>query len=261
MKTVIPFSVECPHCKKDFVSELEVDPNTVDMSPNIACPGLKPIGNICVYRISSDIIAKYLLDKTRKMVPNAKLEVVPRYIEKKRRRAHEPRRSYAALLIGMSDDVVEDAGDNSWVASIGRDTTNVRIIKEMFNAIVGRFRFDPKKVASWMKDYEVKEHLEEQFGITDDYIGELKKYSVPQRFTGGDKKGWIMFAAAPEKIIQDMLTDPDTGRVPGKLSIVDTIPVSSGVVEYVVYLNPKDLDLSEKDNVRKIMEGELKGKK
>ncbi|MCM1439521.1 MAG: hypothetical protein NC131_10035 [Roseburia sp.] len=259
MPRTVNVNSDCPHCGKAITTTIELPDGAAP--PSVRCAGLKPVGNMYVYKISSELIKTYLTEKVREIVPTAKLELAPRYCEKKKRRETDPHRAYAALTIALSDDVAKNSADGTWFSKIGDDNSHVTLVDSMFTNIVSKIRFDPKEVSKWLDDYKILEDLEEAFGMNETYINELKKLSVPQRVCGQDRKPWIFFAAAPEKIIRDMLTDPDTNRVPGKVQIVDTYSVSKDVVEYIVHLYPNEMELQENRYVRAILMGDVKPKK
>lgn len=256
MPTTARIRADCPHCKNEVAVKFNLPDEYAP--PAVRCPNLMPSGNMFVYKISSELIKDYLTKKAQKLVAATKLELVPRYIEKKRRHKSDPIRSYAALNIGLSDDVILNNDGGSWFGTIGQDTSRVKIVDSMYESFIKKFRFDPKDVNSWLKDYKTMEELEEAFGINEPYLQELRKYSMPQRVLTTEKKSWVIFSAAPEKIIRDMLADPSTGRVQGKLRIVRTYAISKSVVEYVVHLDPTDLELQEDQHVRQILAGEEK---
>ena len=67
-----------------------------------------------------------------------------------------------------------------------------------------------------------------------------------------------MFAARAEKIIEDMLEDPETDKVDGSIEIHDVHPISKDNIEFIVYVHPKEMKASENPYIRKILSGEIK---
>lgn len=259
MSRELKINSTCPHCGKPIVTTFNVTDGAA--APDVRCSNLKPIGTKYVYRISSEQIADYLTEKVREIVPKAKVVLAAKYCEKRRKDKTEPHRSYAALAIALSDDVVKNGSDRSWFNQVGTTGNNVTLIDDMFTKIIEKFRFDPKDVSAWLDNYKTLEDLENAFGMDETYIRELKKLSVPHRIVGEDGKPWVFFAAEPGKVIRDMLTDPTTGRLMGRANIVDTTRVSRDVVEYIVHLDPNNLDLHEDQSVRAILMGDAKSKK
>lgn len=258
MSQEITVKSNCPHCGKSITTAYDLPEN---MAPPSVRSKLDPVGTMHVYRISSEQIKEYLTEKVREIVPSTKLDLAPRYTEKKRRSKSDQVHSYASLNIALSDDVIQNGSDNSWFGSIGQDSSSVRVMDDMYKNIIKKYRFDPKDVREWLKDYKIMEDLEENFGMDESFIQELKKFSNPQRVATVDKKSWVVFAAAPEYIIGDMLTDPSTGKIPGRMRINRTYLISKTMVEYIVYLDPTDMDLQEDPRVRQILMGEEKLKK
>lgn len=246
----------CPYCHKEITTKFTMPDGSTP--PPTRCKNLSPTGHMWVYRISSDVIREYLTEKVRLIVPNAKLDLAPRYCERKKR-AYGDGHAYAAINIALSEDVI--AGSRDWFGSIGTDMGDVRLVPNMFEDFVARYRYDPKTIAAILKDYTQMEILENHFGITEDYLNEMKKFGTPQRVTTDDGKSWIFFSAAPEKIITNMMTDPQTKTIVGTCKIQDVYPLSKEVVEYLVYLNPTEMQLHEDHHVRQILMGEEKIKK
>ena len=67
-----------------------------------------------------------------------------------------------------------------------------------------------------------------------------------------------MFSARAEKIIEDMLENPDTDKVEGSIEIHDVHPLTKENIEFVVYVHPKEMRASENPYIRKILSGEIK---
>ena len=212
---------KCPKCNSDVVLSGNVDISL--LAPTVRSK-IKPIGSINVYRISSEDIKHFIIQKARKYVPDVKIEVVPRYCEKKRRKDSEPRHSYASLRIAFSENIIEKKDDLGWYGKIG-DSGNVRVIPSLFENIIAKYQYKHKDIDSWLKSYKSLEELEDNLGMTEAYISDLKRYTTPQRVMTTDKQSWVIFAAAAENVIMDMLTEVSTGKVPGRIQIMDVYPI------------------------------------
>jgi hypothetical protein len=247
-------SATCPHCGKQVVLDYAAP------APKICAKNLTPVSHIEVYRISSETMKQFLVEKVRHFSPNAKLELVPRICEKKQKHG-EPHRAYASLRIAFSEEVIQKNGDGGWFAKIGESDSNVRFIESMFPEIIQKYGYNRKQIEGWLKSYKNLEELENSFGMTEPYINDLKLYSTPQRVKTRDGKVWVMFAAAPENIIRDMLSDPDSNKPYGRIQIQDVYSLNNDVVEYVVYVHPAETELRENPHVRQILMGEEKAKK
>jgi hypothetical protein len=254
----VNLSIDCPECNHNFL--VETNMTAEEMIPNVR-GNIKPAGDILVYKITSEDIKKFIVDKARKHVSDAKVEVVPRYTEKKRRRNSEPHKSYASLRIAFSNEVVENKDDSGWFGKIGETGSNVRIVKTIFNDIITRYQYNKKDIESWMKNYKTLEELEESFGISEAYLNDIKMYTTPQRILTNNKEQWVIFSAAPENVIRDMLTDKVSKEVIGRIQIQDVYPISKDIVEFLVYVHPNEMKIKENPHVRQILLGEEKAKK
>lgn len=256
----INISAECPHCGKDLLLAADVNLTPMDLAPNVRSL-IKPIGSIFVYRISSEEIKQFILQKSKKYVPDVLVEIAPRYCERKRRKETDPHRSYASLRIAFSDNIIERKDELGWYGKIGENNGEVRVVESLYSGIIRRYQYDRRAIEGWMKSYKTLEELEEGLGMTEAYINDLRLYSTPQRVPTSTKESWVIFSAAPENIIADMLQDQNSGKLPGRIIIQDVIPINKDVVEFTVHLNPSDMKLRENPHVRQILLGEEKPKK
>lgn len=258
---IVTVKSECPNCGSHL--EFDVTVPTV-FSSSTDGPALrskiKPTGSILVYKINSEEMKQFIIQKAKKLVPDSKVEVVPRYCEKKRRKDTDPHRSYASLRIAFSDDVIEQNKDLGWYGKIGEGGSNVRIVKSLFDEMIQRYQYNRKDIDKWLKSYKNLEELEEALGMTEAFINDIKEYSIPQRVKAGTES-WVIFSAAAENVIYDMMSERGTDRIPGKIRIQDVYPISKDVVEWTIYMYPNEMDLKENPHVRQILMGEEKAKK
>ncbi len=256
----VNMSFTCPHCNKDVDLNANIDP--IQLAPTVRAvdQGVAPAGAIFVYKISSEQIKQFITTKAKLMIPDVKVEVVPKYCERKQRRPSDPHRSYASLRIAFSDHILEKKGDDGWYGKIGETNSNIQIVQSMFDNIIRRYRYDRKAIEGWLKSYKNLEELEEALGMTEKYINDLRLYSTPQRVSTANKESWIIFSAAAENVIMDMLSDPATGRPQGRVQIQDVYRISKDVVEFLIYVHPTEIKLKENPHVRQILLGEEKPK-
>lgn len=248
----------CPHCNTEVGVHAEIGSD--DLVPDVRSK-LRPMGTIAVYKISSEDMKAFITAKARAMIPDVKVEVVPVYCERRRRQKDlEPHRSYASLRIAFSDNVLEKKEDDGWYGKIGETSDNLRFVSSLFHNIIQKYRYDRKTIDRWLDSYKSLEQLEDALGMTEKYINELKMFSTPRRIMTVNKEPWVIFAAAAENVIHDMLTEIETNRVIGRIQIQDVYPVSNDVVEFVVYVHPNELHLKENPHVRQILLGEEKAK-
>lgn len=252
----------CPDCHNQLMVKTNFPTDPLELSPDVR--GAKdPDGCIWRYRITSDELKKFIVEKAKSFVPDIEVEVVPRYCEKKRRKQYEPHRSYASLRIAFSDKAIPKDGDLGWYGEIGENPENCKVVNTLFQGIIRKYRYDVKEVDNWLKSYKIMEELEDAFGMSEAYINDLKMYVIPKRIrtTDHDKKSYIIFSAAAENVIADYLTEVTTNKIAGKMKIVDVYPISQGVVEWEVHVDPTQYTVKENPHVRQILMGEEKPKK
>jgi hypothetical protein len=216
---------------------------------------IQPNGQIDVYKITSDQMKIFIAAKAAAMQPGTKVEMSVDYWEKKK---SVPRRSYAMLKVAMSDDVIEKKEDNSWIIRMVDSESDIKFVKKIWDFIVRQYSYDKKELESMLNDYRKLDQLEESFGLTEDQIKQMMYYSVPRRIKTGTKDSWIVFAARPDAVIKNMLTDPTTNKVNGRMEIVDIVPITKDTVEYTVYVHVNEVESSENPEVRKLLQNDLK---
>lgn len=250
---------ECPTCKKKAVVKADVDP--IQLAHKVRHEGLVPEGNIFVYRITSEDIKEFIIDKCRKMIADVNIDLVPLYCEKKRRRSDEPHRSYAALTIAFSHHILKNFDKDGWFGRVGEGDTDLDILNSVLKGVINRYKYDRKSLNKWIHSYKNLEELEEKLGINEKFLAELRMYITPRKVpVAGGKDCWVLFNAASEHVIYDMLSDPNTNAPRGRIEIQDIVEVSKGVVEFLIYLHPYEMQLKENPEVRKILMGDKKGK-
>jgi len=254
----IQLEATCPHCKNNIKMAANVDASA--LAPNVHAK-LKPAGSVLVYKISTDDMKVFITQKAKKYCPDVRVDMIPRYCEKKRRHKSEPHRAYASLKIAFSEHIVEKKDDLGWYGKIGESAENLRIQPSMFQNLIQMYRYDPKNIEAWLRSYKNLEELEDALGITEEYINEIKRYARPQRVFTDNKEAWIIFSAAAENVIVDMLTDTTTQRPAGRIEIRDIYPISKDNVEFLVYVHPQEIQVTENPHVRQILTGEEKVKK
>lgn len=253
----ITMNVSCPHCNKDMTVTADIDQN--QLAPEVRGK-LTPAENILVYYVTSEEIKQFIIQKAKKYVPNVKVEVAPRYCERKKRKSTDPHRSYASLRIAFSNEIVEKNTDQGWFGKIGENGSNVRVINSLFNNLIRKYQYNKKEIESWLKSYKTLEELEENLGMTELYINDLKMFATPQRVKSGNED-WIVFSAAAENVLKDMLTEIETDKIPGKMVINNVHQISKEIVEFEIHLHPENRKMKEDPRVRQILLGEEKAKK
>lgn len=256
--STIQMKVNCPKCNESFTVGANVD--AANLAPAVHGK-LKPAGSVLVYKITTDEMKIFITQKAKKYCPDVKVEMIPRYCEKKRRHKSEPHRAYASLRIAFSEHIIEKKDDLGWYGKIGESADNLRIQPSMFQNLFQMYRYDPKNIEAWLSNYKNLDELEDALGISEEYLKEIRMYARPQRVFTDNKESWIIFSAAAENVINDMLTDVNTQKLCGRIEIRDIYPISKDNVEFIVYVHPQEVKMSENPHVRQILTGEEKAKK
>lgn len=228
---------------------------------------LEPSGTIDVYRITSDQIHAFLSQKVSRLVPTARAEVLPRYCERKK---SNPRRSYAAMIVALSSDTIEQ-DDDPYADTLGIETENVRMVNSVHSTIIRKYGYDRQALKDILNDYRKLDELEEAFGMTESFVRELYKWSKPiAQKSPQSKETWIMFSARADAIIEDMLT-PVTIWTPkdtskgvetfthnadgpvGRMEIVSVTPINKESVEFIVYVHRNEFRPVENNELRKLL--------
>lgn len=261
-----PVEGNCPHCGEEITLNIpinldeNIDP--CELAPTLAAKSLRPVGNIFVYKISSEQIKAFLMDKIRQYSPNAKMELVPKYCERKRRKENEQHHSYATFHIAFSEDLAKKNDAGGWFSRLGDGAGGkIQFIDTKLDELVARYQYKKSDIDRWLKSYKNLEDLENAFGMTELFISDMRKFATPHRVKENSHKDWIVFGASPDSIIRDMLLDGKTHRPSGRMAIMDVYPISKDVVEFLVYVQPKEIDVKENRYVRQILAGDEKLKK
>ena len=265
MSETIKMNVECPNCQQNLLIQQDLNELKKAFTPKDLAPTLRgdlvPSDSIFEYRISSEEIKKFIIDKAHEYVPEAKLQIVPRYTERKKRDEREPHRSYASFFIGFSSDVIQNNNDYGWYGKIGESFENVIIVQELWEKFIKRYQYDPEMINSWMKSYKKMEKLEEGLGITEQFLAELKHYKRPLGIrTNHQGEVWVFFMAAPEMILNDMFVEVGTDKPAGRIEVRDIVSVSKDIIEYRIHLHPNDVVTTVNPHVIQILNGEDKKK-
>lgn len=243
----------CPNCNTDFKLKVESE----ELYPEVRSL-IKPIGNILVYKITSEEMKVFVSQKAKFFKEDVKVELTPRYCERKK---SDPHSGYASLRIAFSSDAIERKGKGDWYEKIGEDTNRIRVVDEIYTELIKRYQYDRKELDRILGNYENLEKVENQFGMTEAFIEDIKLYSIPRRLPTINNESWIMVAARADLVIADMLEEIETDKLRGHVEIHDVYSVSKDVVEFIVYLHPIEVKSEDNPYIRKIMTGDIKIKR
>jgi hypothetical protein len=253
--------VDCPTCGTKLPLAIQPGAPVITGSIPVVRSKIKPLGNIHVYRITSEEIKVFLINKAKYFKPEAKIELGVKYCERKGSKDERDHRSFAALTIAFSDDVIDKKADSGWFDKIGESETNVRLLDDIFVEFIKRYQYDRKILDNYLNDYKELEKLEDALGVTESFLEDIRMYTTPRRIATTAKESWIFFAVRPEKVIEDMLQDPHTDKVAGRIHIPEIHQINKDIVEYVVYVHPGEMHASENPLVRQLLTGKKDIKK
>lgn len=234
-------AVDCIYCSQ----KMEVD---IPDAPVVRSE-IKPVGLINVYRISSEAIKQFLINKAKCYQPDVMIETHMRFISRKK-----TGKGYAAMRIAFSEHAIERKGDSGFFDRIQEEGTEVRFIDSIFKMMVRRYVYNKKAVEQYLNDYKLLEDLEEKFGIDEKFLNETRQFTVPRRIpVPGTNQSWVFFEARPEEIIRDMLEDPDYNVTEGKIVIENVIKVNDNLYEYIVHVHANELEQTTNPEVRRML--------
>lgn len=251
---ILELDSKCPNCSQEVIVSTEVDKSI--FAPTVRSK-ISPVGSLDIYKITSEEIKQFVLQKARMYIPDVNMEIIPVYTEKKRR-SNEPRKSYASIRIAFSDKIIDKGDEYGFYEKLVHAEEHVKIVNSIFNNIVNLYKYDKNEVNAWLNNYKTLEILENKFGLTENFIKDIKNYAVPKTITGANGEKWVLFAASPDKILKDMLTDVKTNTMPGRMQIMDIVQLSKELVEFVVYMYPHAMNLTDNSVVREILTGNNK---
>lgn len=247
----------CPKCGEELA--LKADIPTASSVPDVRSK-ITPVGSIQVYKITSEMMKAFIIAKAKKYCPSVKMDIVPRYTERKARK-NEPHRAYASLRIAFSEEIVEKKEDLGFYGKLVESNFSPRIQPSIYQNLIRMYGYTPKEINSWLDSYKNMEELEEGLGITEAYLDDLKRYATPRMIESNDNQKWIIFSADAANVITDMLTDINSNEPIGRIQIQDVYQISKDIIEFIVYVHPTAMKLKENPHVRQILLGEEKPKK
>lgn len=252
----VTIQATCPKCGEALTLKADIPTAAAVQVRSKA----EPVGSIQVYKITSEQMKEFIIAKAKKYCPNVKMDIVPRFTERKARK-NEPHRAYASLRIAFSEEIVEKKEDLGFYGKIGESNLAPRIQPSIYQNLIRMYGYSPKEIDEWTHSYKNMEELEDGLGITEAYLEDLKRYATPRMIESNDNQKWIIFSADAANVIADMLTDITTNEVAGRIQIQDVYQISKDIIEFIIYVHPKTMKLKENPHVRQILLGEEKPKK
>lgn len=250
-----PFDIKavCEHCHKPTHVTAELPSDPIALAPEVESY-MHPTSLKYVYRVTIDDIKRFLLTKARLLVPGIKLEVVGVYCERKTKNKDD-HRAHAYVRVAYSSEAVEKNEDLGWYGRLGDRTSNVSIVKDLSKFMIDKYKYDRREIDKCIKDYEYMEILEESFGMTENYLSNLRSFCTPRGLKATDNTLWVIVAANPAKIFEDMLANSDDHTLHGEVKIQDVNMISKDNVEFTVYYDPYAIQAKDDPNVVKLLLG------
>lgn len=245
---------QCPQCSANI--ELSTDVTKDIFNPSVRSR-IQPIGSLDVYKITSDDIKQFVTQKARMYVPEVRVELLPKFISKKRT-GRGPNPAFASLKLAFSHDIVDKDDQYAFYENMMNIENNVKIVNTVFTNIIGMYKYRKEDIENWLRNYKTMEMLENNFGLTEEYIRDMLEYANPRRIIDQNKNTWIILTASADKILKDMLTDIHTNQTPGKMQIMDIYQISKDITEFLIYMYPQTMNLKENNHIRQILLGEQK---
>ena len=196
---------------------------------------LKPKATIKVFTISSEMIKTFIQQKAKFYVPDAATSVSIFCSDSKR---GNDKKRYASARITFTDAVTTaKTEDKTWFDNIGGNG-NVHFIDQVYVNIVKRYMYDKTEINNIRRNYKKMSHFEDDLGITEEFLDNIRMYATPKRIDTGSRNSLIVFSARVEPIIEDILSDPETGKLDGSIEIKEVYE-NREVVYFTIYVHPK----------------------
>ena len=141
--------------------------------------------------------------------------------------------SYVRMRVGIANkDIVAQRPDaTTYVERVLQDNSNGMDFKSNVNDILKKFMYpDPIKFSTLLQDPMAVQDMY-QYGLYGDRLAEVIKHSKPAYVK--DQKMWRLFLR-PEKILEDMLSDPATNKVDGTFAITGVFGTDSDSIRWEI---------------------------
>lgn len=219
---------------------------------------IEPKGLIQVYTITSEQIKAFIKAKAKYYVPDAIVQTIITFsgskIEgKKGKNKLLPGKNYASARISFSDHVISaEEREQSWYDKLG-EQSNVHFVKDIYFNMIKKYQYDRKEIDDILNNYKKMSELEDMFNIDESFLNDIKMYITPKKINIDSNNSCIIFSARPEAIIEDMLSDPETGKVNGTIEIKEVFP-NKDVVHFIIYLHQAEVKTTVNPFVKELVE-------
>lgn len=211
---------------------------------------IKPRAMIKVFTINSEQIKKFIKDKTRFFAPESNVETIITFCK----RSKSSTKGYASARISFSDDVItKSSRDQSWFDRLG-EQSNVRFIDSIYNHIIAKYRYDRKEIDKILNNYKLMSKMEDEFGVSEQFMNDIKCYITPKKINiPSINRSCVIFSARVEAIIEDMLSNPATGKVDGTIEIKEVYE-NKDTIHFTIYLHPEKSNSNINPLVKELVE-------
>ena len=273
------FNVKCPKCGQVSAFPADVEekvkviykPYTPETKNRIK---IKPSGCIMQYEITSTMLKVFIADKVKKLcdaknleVP--KIELLPIYIEKKKRKNDIQHKVCASFRLAFNSAAINDNKEDGFFGMVGENPLNKKlIIPLIWDSIIKKYTYNYEEIKRMRSSYKTLDELEERHGINDAFLADIQEYTTPRILNPGkNTEKWVGVSIAPENVIRDALTDPETNKVPGEIVISDVISITNGdkgsfpTLKFLVNIYPtKYMNNTDVTRAREMLIGSMKNK-
>lgn len=226
----------------------------IEMGKNEAMnrANLKPSAIVKVYQFTSEDIKDFIKDKAKYYIPGVIVDTVLMFTKTKKNK-----KGYATARISFSDDVISDSKTSDWYSKIGDNDRNLKFIPEIYLNMVKKYKYDINDINSLLHNYKKMGIVEDLFGISEEFLNDIKMYITPKRFKFSNNTSCVIFSARVDKIIEDMLTNPRTNQVDGAIEIKE-VYINKDVIHFTVYLHPSEMKVESNPLVKEFLESSTK---
>ena len=165
------------------------------------------------------------------------------------------------MLLAMNEKVIEQRqSEGGFYGSLGWQHS-IRIKSRLWLEFISRWLYNQDWIRQALGSYNRMDDYEEKFGITEAALKDISFYSAPRAvYPDGSQTPWVFTAIDPFLVIQDMLCEAGTKKIPGEIFITDVNKVSENMIEWTVYVSPFKNETEINPHVMEILKGNEKAK-
>ena len=201
---------------------------------------LTPVSNILYYKITSTQMEEFVKQKAEYYNSGTSVVFHVQYLEKKVSRINCAQKA-ASVVLGFNENIIQKKTEEDIFRGMFITNENVKYVDSIFVNMIKKYQYDKYHLENIINNYKLMENIENRLGINQSFLKRICTFATPRVVednNGGVERRIILFAANPEKIIKDMLSDPETGEPIGAIEIRSIDRVSDNLYNWVVYVHP-----------------------